>query len=100
MDIMPLVKRIGDVFYSDKTLFDKYIGYKRSVSKDEDSGYFEFRINKEEDVYKWDLVFVNCHYEEIPRKIFFMKLPTSGVPYSLSTSLSQMMNMKRSPLLS
>ena len=99
MDIMPLVKRIGEVFYSDKTLFDKYIGYKRSVSKDEDSGYFEFRINKEEDVYKWDLVFVNCHYEEIPRKIFFMKLPTRGVPYSLSTSLSQMMNMKRSPLI-
>lgn len=99
MDIMPLVRRIGEAFHSDETLFDKYSGYKRSVLKDENSGYFEFRINKEKDIYKWDLVFVNCHYNEIPRKIFFMKLPTSGVPYSLSTSLSQMMNMKRSPLI-
>lgn len=96
---MPLVRRIGEAFHSDETLFDKYSGYKRSVSlKDENSGYFEFRINKEKDIYKWDLVFVNCHYNEIPRKIFFMKLPTRGVPYSLSASLKQMMNIKESPL--
>jgi len=80
-----------DFYVQEKESFwDKVKQYARSVDKKQDY-FFQLIINKNDEFYDVELIPVPCESSTIEERIFYMKLPTQGNPYSCSATLKQLM---------